>query len=54
MPLPKIEKPSQVVLMDGIPATRLVRVVKVHNEDPSIGNRLVELAEKAAGQSKEP
>jgi len=49
MPLPKIEKPEQVVLMEGEPARRLVKVVKVHKDDPTVANRLVELvaAEKA-------
>ena len=54
MPLPKIEAPEQVVLMDGAPARRLVRVVKVHKDDPTVVNRLVEIAstEKAKAEAE--
>jgi hypothetical protein len=54
MPLPKIEKPEQVVLMDGVSATRLVKVVKVHKVDPTVPGRLVAIVEaKKAEGSKE-
>lgn len=51
MPLPKIEKPEQVVLMEGVQAKKLVKVVKIAKMDPSLEGRTMEIIEKAKSES---
>ncbi len=46
MPIPKIEKAEQITV-GGEPARKLVKVVKVSKDDPSVASRLVELVAKA-------
>lgn len=50
MPLPKIEKPEQVALMEGVQAKKLVRVVKLSKTEPDASLRLVEMVAKAKAE----